>query len=83
MRLTMALVGLFCSFLLVSCGGHEDLAIQRLDQQLFAAKSATAVQSLLNQNPALAQLYFNANGAGNDTALVRELTNRVTNPALD
>lgn len=83
MRLTMALVGLFCSFLLVSCGGHEDLAIQRLDQQLFAAKSATAVQSILNQNPALAQLYFNANGAGNDTALVRELTNRVTNPALD
>jgi gliding motility-associated lipoprotein GldB len=83
MRLYMALCGLFCSFLLVSCGKHEDLAIQRLDRQLFAAKSSTDVQSLLNQNPAVSQLYFNANGAGNDTALVRELTNRVNNPALD
>ena len=82
MRLYMALFGLFCSFLLVSCGGHEDLAIQRLDRQLFAAKSADSVRVFLNQNPAVSQLYFNANGAGNDTALVRELTNRVNNPAL-
>ena len=83
MRLCLALFGLFCSFLFVSCGKHDNLAIQRLDQQLFAAKSADSVRAFLNQNPAVAQLYFNANGAGNDTALVRELTNRVSNPALN
>jgi hypothetical protein len=82
MRLYMALFGLFCSFLLVSCGGHEDLAIQRLDRQLFAAKSPDSVRAFLNQNPAVSQLYFNANEAGNDTALIRELTNRVNSPAL-
>ena len=83
MRLWLALFGLFCSFLFVSCGKHDNLPIQRLDRQLFAAKSADSVRSMLNQNPTVAQLYFNANGAGNDTALVRELTNRIGNPALN
>ncbi|MBC3788023.1 gliding motility protein [Spirosoma utsteinense] len=83
MRLYIALLGLFCSFLLVSCGKHEDLAIQRLDQQLFAAKSTDSIRAFLNENPAVSQLYFNANGAGNDTALIHELTNRVSNPALN
>lgn len=83
MRLCVALSGLFCYFLLVSCGKHDNLAIQRLDQQLFAAKSADSVRAFLNRNPAVAQLYFNANGAGNDTALVSELTNRINNPALN
>jgi hypothetical protein len=83
MRLYMALFGLFCSFLLVSCGKHEDLTIHRLDQKLFAAKSADSIRAFLNQNPAVSQLYFNANGAGNDTALISELTNRVNNPALN
>ena len=83
MRLWLALFGLFCSFLLISCGKHDTLAIQRLDKQLFAARSADSIRSFLNQNPAVSQLYFNANGAGTDTALVRELTNRVNNPALN
>ena len=82
MRLRLALFGLFCSFLLVSCSEHDNLAIQRLDQQLFSAKSPDSVRAFLNRNPAVAQLYFNANGAGNDTALVSELTNRINNPAL-
>lgn len=83
MRLCLALLGLFCSLLLASCGKRDNLPIQRLDQQLFAAKSPDSVRAFLNRNPAVAQLYFNANGAGNDTALVRELTNRINNPALN
>jgi hypothetical protein len=83
MRLWLALFGLFCSFLLISCGKHDKLVIQRLDKQLFAARSADSIRAFLNRNSAISQLYFNANGAGNDTALVSELTNRVNNPALN
>lgn len=86
MRIQSAIVGLFCFFLLVSCAKHDDLndlTFVRLDQQLFSSKSAGNIRTLLNQNPAIAQLYFNANGAGNDTALVQELTNRINNPALN
>lgn len=83
MLLRLALFGLFCSLLLASCNKHDKLPIQRLDQQLFAAKSVDSVRAFLNRNPALSQLYFNANEAGNDTALVSELTHRITNPALN
>ncbi|QJW92042.1 gliding motility protein [Spirosoma taeanense] len=83
MRLWMALFGLFFSFLFASCTENEDITLVRLDQKLFANKSSDSVRVFLNQNPSIAQLYFNANGAGNDTALVRELTNRVNNPALN
>ncbi|SOD95783.1 gliding motility protein GldB-related protein [Spirosoma fluviale] len=83
MRIWSALVGLFCFFLLTSCTKNEDISLIRLDQQLFPGKSPDSIRTLLNRNPAVAQLYFNANGAGNDTALVRELTNRVMNPALN
>ncbi|MCX6213560.1 gliding motility protein [Spirosoma sp.] len=83
MRIWSALVGLFCFFSLTSCTKNEEVTLIRLDQQLFPGKSPDSVRTLLNRNPAVAQLYFNANGAGNDTALVRELTNRVTNPALN
>ena len=82
MHLRLALVGLFCLFLLASCQKNEDIPFIRLDQQLFSSKSSDSVRAFLNRNPAVAQLYFNANGAGNDTALVGELTNRVNNPAL-
>ena len=83
MQLRVALVGLFCLFLLASCKKNEDVTFVRLDQQLFASKSPEGVRAFLNQNPAVAQLYFNANGAGNDTAVVAELTNRVNNPSLN
>ncbi|MFD2573659.1 gliding motility protein [Spirosoma soli] len=83
MRLCTALLGLFCSFFLTSCTKNEDVTLVRLDQQLFVGKSSQSIQTFLNQNPSAAQLYFNANGAGNDTALVHELTNRVNNPALN
>ncbi|SFF28173.1 gliding motility lipoprotein GldB [Spirosoma endophyticum] len=83
MRIQSAIVGLFCFFLLVSCAKPDDLTFFRLDQQLFSSKSPDSVKALLNRNPAIAQLYFNANGAGNDTALVQELTNRINNPALN
>ena len=78
----ITLLGLFSFFLLFSCQKNEDVTLVRLGQRLFAAKSAQQVRAFLNQNPAVAQLYFNANGAGNDTALIRELTDRINNPAL-
>lgn len=83
MLLRTALLGLLCAFLLTSCTKKEDATLVRLDQQLFSTKSPQAVQTFLNQNLSVAQLYFNANGAGNDTALVNELTNRINNPALN
>ncbi len=83
MRIQSAIVGLFCLLSVASCTKNEDVSLTRLDQRLFTSKSPDSVRALLNQNPTVAQLYFNANGAGNDTALVRELTNRVSNPALN
>lgn len=83
MRLWIALCGLVLSFLLASCTKNEDITLVRLDQQLFSGKSPDSIRAFLNRNPAVAQLYFNATEAGNDTAVVRELTNRVTNPALN
>ncbi len=83
MRIQSAVLGLFCLLLLASCTKNEDVSLIRLDQKLFSGKSPDNVRALLNQNPSVSQLYFNANGAGNDTALVRELTNRVSNPALN
>ncbi|GAB2570008.1 gliding motility protein GldB-related protein [Spirosoma areae] len=83
MRLHWAFLGLFCLYLLTSCKKNEDITLLRLDQQLFSGKSPDKIQAFLNRNSAVSQLYFNANGAVNDTALVRELTNRVNNPALN
>ena len=83
MQLRVALAGLFCLSLLASCKKNEDVTFVRLDQQLFAGKSPVSIRAFLNQNPAVAQLYFNANGAGNDTAVVRELTDRINNQALN
>ena len=83
MRIQVAIVGLFGLFFLASCTKNEGITLIRLDQQLFTHKSPDSVRALLNRNPDVAQLYFNANGAGNDTALVQELTNRLNNPALN
>ncbi len=82
MHLRAALAGIFCLFLFASCQKNEEIRFIRLDQQLFSLQSADSVRALLSQNSAVAQLYFNANDAGNDTALVQELTNRATNPDL-
>ena len=83
MRIRLALAGLFFFILLTSCQKSGDVTVVRLDQQLFSAKSPDSVRAFLNRNAAVAQLYFNANGAGNDTAVVRQLTNRINNPALN
>ena len=83
MQLRAALVGLFCLWLLTSCTKNEEVTVIRFDQQLFNQKSPDSIRAWLNQNPTVAQLYFNANGAGNDTTLVRQLTNRLNNPALN
>ncbi len=82
MHLRAALTGIFCLFLFASCQKNEDMSFVRLDKQLFSSKSQDSIQAMLNQYPAVAQLYFNANDAGNDTALVHELTNRTSNPDL-
>ncbi|GAB3797559.1 hypothetical protein GCM10028819_16740 [Spirosoma humi] len=68
---------------MASCTKNEDITLIRLDQQLFSGKSPDSVRALLNRNQGVSQLYFNANGAGNDTGLVQDLTNRVNNPALN
>jgi len=78
-----AFIGLFLLITFASCTENEAVTAIRLDQQLFANPSASGVRAFLDQNPAVAQSYFNANGAGSDTALVRELTNRAANPALN
>ncbi|WP_460936188.1 gliding motility lipoprotein GldB [Spirosoma humi] len=83
MQIRLAIVGLFCFFLMASCTKNEDITLIRLDQQLFSGKSPDSVRALLNRNQGVSQLYFNANGAGNDTGLVQDLTNRVNNPALN
>lgn len=78
-----AFVGLLSLVMLVSCQKSEEISVLRLDKELFLNPSANSVRAILNRNPAVAQLYFNANEAGNDTALIRELTERVKNPALE
>jgi len=83
MQFRVAFVGLLLLTLFASCAKDGDVTIVRLDQQLFANPSSDSVRAFLDRNPAIAQLYFNANDAGTDTALVRELTNRVGNPALN
>ncbi len=82
MHLRAALAGIFCLFLLASCQKNEDITFVRLDEQLFSSKSPDSIRALLNKYPAVAQLYFNANDAGNDTAVVHELTDRASNPDL-
>ena len=82
MPLRLIVTGLFSVLLLASCEKKEELTVLRLDQQLFANPSADSVRAILNRNPAVAQLYFNENEAGNDTVLVRELTERMQNPDL-
>ncbi|GAB3953087.1 hypothetical protein GCM10028805_36190 [Spirosoma harenae] len=83
MQLRTALAGLFCLFLLASCTKNEEVTLIRFDQKLFSNKSADSVKALLNRNPSIAQLYFNANGAGNDTTVVNGLINRINNPSLN
>ncbi|WP_461093692.1 gliding motility lipoprotein GldB [Spirosoma gilvum] len=82
MRIQTAIVGLFCLLLLASCTKNEDVTIIRLDQQLFSGKSPDSIRAILNRNLAIAQLYFNANGAGNDTSIVNQLSNRITDTSL-
>ena len=82
MHLRAALTGIFCLFLFASCQKNEDITFVRLDKQLFSSKSPDSIRALLNRYPTVAQLYFNANDAGNDTALVQELTNRTSDSTL-
>lgn len=83
MRIHTAVVALFGLISLASCTKPEEVSLIRLDQQLFSAKSPDSVRAILNQHPAIAQLYFNANGAGNDTTVVNQLVKRINNPALN
>ncbi len=83
MQFRVAFVGLFLLTLFASCAKNEDVTIVRLDQKLFANPSPDSVQAFLSQNPGVTQLYFNANDAETDTALIGELSNRVSNPALN
>ncbi|HEX9956714.1 MAG TPA: gliding motility protein, partial [Fibrella sp.] len=85
--LLTASLGLLLCILLNSCTKPEPISIERLDQALFSSKSPADVKAFLAKHRNIAQLYFNAtNQAGDpasDTALVAELTARVTNPELN
>ncbi|MGF7219204.1 hypothetical protein GGR92_005386 [Spirosoma lacussanchae] len=83
MRYWAALIGLFCLVYLTSCTKNEEVTLVRLDRQLFSSPLPDSIRAFLNRNPAVAQLYFNANETTTDTALVRELSNRIANPALN
>lgn len=70
-------------FLLSSCDKREEVTLQRLDQQLFSGKSSDSIRTFLNQHPEVARLYFSSKEAGNDSALVKELYNRINDKELN
>lgn len=75
--------GLFCMFLVSSCAKREEVTLQRLDQSLFSGKSRDSIRTFLNQHPDVARLYFSSKEAGNDSALVNELYNRINDRELN
>ncbi|XWW48342.1 gliding motility protein [Fibrella sp. USSR17] len=75
-------LSLLLSIVFNSCTKPEPVSIERLDQALFASKSPADVQAFLAKHRTVAQLYFNATDPDSDTALIAELTARVTNPEL-
>ncbi len=84
-RLFFPLAGLVSIFLLNSCTKPEPVAVDRLDERLFAQKTPAAVRAALNQNPALARLYFGeslADDAASDS-LAQELARRFNDPELN
>ncbi len=84
-RLTNGLIigtSLVSSVLFTSCTKTEPVQLERLEKGLFAAKTPLQIRQFLSSHPGVANLYFNANDAASDTALVAELTNRVNNPEL-
>lgn len=78
-RLFFPLAGLVSLLLLNSCTKPEPVAIDRLDERLFAQKTPAAVRATLNQNPDLTRLYF---GEASDS-LADELTRRFNDPELN
>lgn len=76
-------LGLLCLISINSCTSREPVVIDRLDQALFSAKSPDAVRSFLAKNRTVAELYFSAGNPAKDTALIAELTARLSNPELN
>lgn len=85
--LLTACLGLLLCILLNSCTKTEPISIERLDQALFSSKTPADVKAFLTKHQKAAQLYFSTTDqTGNlaaDSALVAELTARVTNPELN
>nr|WP_310588999.1 gliding motility protein [Fibrella forsythiae] len=58
------------------------VSIERLDQALFSSKSPADIKAFLAKHKNEVQLYFNATDPVSDTALIEELTARISNPEL-
>lgn len=56
--------------------------IQRLDQELFAARTSDDVRQWLDRHKDVAQAYFGTTRFGQDTALVNDLVHRVNDKEL-
>lgn len=81
-QLMTASLGLLLCILVNSCTKPESASIERLDQALFSSKSPTDVKAFLAKYQNVVQLYFNATNPVSDTALINELSARITNPEL-
>jgi hypothetical protein len=79
-RLCIPVAGLVLVLLLNCCTKTEPVAINRLDEQLFAQKTPDAIQKTLAQNPALTQLYF---GGTSPDSLANDLARRLNDPELN
>lgn len=83
MRFSAALWGLFVVLLLNSCAKRNEIALDRLDQTLFAAKSPEQIKAFLAQNPIITKLYLRPDDTASDSSIVAELHHRVNDPELN
>lgn len=83
MRFSAALWGLVVILLLNSCAKTNEIPLDRLDQELFAAKSPEQIRAFLAKNPIVTQLYLQTDETVNDSSLVAELHHRVNDPELN
>ncbi len=83
MRFSAALWGLFVVLLVNSCAKTNEIALDRLDQALFAAKSPEQIRAFLAKNPIITKLYLRADDTASDSSIVAELHHRVNDPELN
>jgi len=83
MRFSAALWGLFVVLLFNSCAKTNEIALDRLDQALFNAKSPEQIRAFLAENPTITNLYLRPDDRVTDDSLVADLHHRVNDPELN